>query len=65
MNARLALQQIAARALAQRDLDTPGAADVLDGADELHHDRPQLLISGQIQRAGGGEQLRQAVVTRA
>ncbi|WP_158217452.1 hypothetical protein [Synechococcus sp. MW101C3] len=44
MNARLALQTIAQRALAQRDADRLRVAQELDAADELNHDGPKLII---------------------
>ncbi len=50
MDARTALRQIALQALANPDLDLSGIPDVHDLLHELQQDRPQLPLTGTLQR---------------
>ena len=54
MDARTALRQVIARALAQRDLQALQAAQPHDGSHKLNHDGPQLILSGHGQRGRVG-----------
>lgn len=50
MNAKIAIQQIIARALAHRDLNPPGIAHELNASDKLNNEGSQLIVGRKLQR---------------
>ena len=64
MNARIAIQQIIARALAHRDLNPPGISHEPDASDKLNKEGSQLIVSRKLQRPRRSNKPHQPVVTR-
>ena len=63
MTAEEALQRIADRALAQRDLQAFESARPDDRFHEAKHHRPELPVGGQLKRRGIAKELCQNLVT--